>query len=64
MGVFAPLTGIVGAMQAAEALKLAAQAGTAHADRLLILDALSMDFRAVRFAPDPSCAVCGAGSGG
>jgi adenylyltransferase/sulfurtransferase len=64
MGVFAPLTGIVGAMQAAEALKLAAQAGTAHADRLLILDALSMEFRAVRFAPDPSCVVCGAGSGG
>ena len=60
MGVFAPLTGIVGAMQAAEALKLVAQAGVPLNDRLLILDALSMDVRAVRFERDPGCAVCGA----
>ena len=60
MGVFAPLTGIVGAMQAAEALKLVARAGTTVSDRLLILDALSMDVRAVRFERDPGCAVCGA----
>jgi len=60
MGVFAPLTGIVGAMQAAEALKLVAQAGAPLNDRLLILDALSMDVRAVRFERDPGCAVCGA----
>ncbi|MBK9244335.1 MAG: molybdopterin-synthase adenylyltransferase MoeB [Burkholderiales bacterium] len=58
MGVFAPLTGIVGAMQAAEALKLVAQAGTPSTGRLLLLDALSMDVRAVRFAADPRCAVC------
>ncbi|MCU0765583.1 MAG: molybdopterin-synthase adenylyltransferase MoeB [Burkholderiaceae bacterium] len=58
MGVFAPLTGIVGAMQAAEALKLLAGAGTPSTERLLILDALSMDVRAVRFAADPNCAVC------
>jgi len=58
MGVFAPVTGIVGAMQAAEALKLVAQAGTAVSGRLLMLDALSMDVRAVRFDPDPHCAVC------
>jgi adenylyltransferase/sulfurtransferase len=61
MGVFAPLTGIVGAMQAAEALKLVARAGTVPADRLLILDALGMEVRAVRFGQDPRCAVCGAG---
>jgi molybdopterin-synthase adenylyltransferase len=60
MGVFAPLTGIVGAMQAAEALKLVARAGTTVSDRLLILDALNMDVRAVRFERDPGCAVCGA----
>ena len=64
MGVFAPLTGIVGAMQAAEALKLVAQAGTTASDRLLILDALGMDVRAVRFARDPGCAVCGPRAGG
>jgi adenylyltransferase/sulfurtransferase len=60
MGVFAPLTGIVGAMQAAEALKLVARAGTTVSDRLVILDALNMDVRAVRFERDPGCAVCGA----
>ena len=64
MGVFAPLTGIVGAMQAAEALKLVAQAGTAVSDRLLILDALGMDVRGVRFTRDPDCAVCGSRAGG
>ena len=64
MGVFAPLTGIVGAMQAAEALKLVAQAGTPANDRLLILDALSMDVRAVRFGRDPDCVVCHAGTRG
>jgi len=58
MGVFAPLTGIVGAMQAAEALKLLAQAGTTASGRLLILDALGMDVRAVRFERDPYCIVC------
>ena len=58
MGVFAPLTGVVGAMQAAEALKLVAQAGTPSTGRLLILDALGMDVRAVRFEPDTHCAVC------
>jgi adenylyltransferase/sulfurtransferase len=64
MGVFAPLTGIVGAMQAAEALKLVAQAGTTVGDRLLILDALGMDVRTVRFARDPDCAVCRPRAGG
>ena len=60
MGVFAPLTGIVGAMQAAEALKLVARAGAPLNDRLMILDALGMDVRTVRFERDPGCTVCGA----
>ncbi len=59
MGVFAPVTGIIGAMQAAEALKLVAQAGAAATGRLLLLDALAMDVRTVRFARDPRCAACG-----
>jgi len=58
MGVFAPLTGIVGAMQAAEALKLVAHAGTTVSGRLLILDALGMDVRTVRFERDAHCPVC------
>lgn len=59
MGVFAPLTGIVGTMQAAEALKLAAGIGESLTGRLLLLDALSMEWRNVRFRRDPDCAVCG-----
>jgi molybdopterin/thiamine biosynthesis adenylyltransferase len=57
-GVFAPLVGIVGAMQAAEALKLLAGAGTTMSGRLLLIDALSMELRAVKLARDPGCRVC------
>lgn len=58
MGVFAPLTGIVGTMQAAEALKLAAGIGESLSGRLLLLDALNMEWRTVKFRRDPECAVC------
>jgi adenylyltransferase/sulfurtransferase len=58
MGVFAPLVGIIGAMQAAEALKLLAGIGTPLTGRLLLLDALTMEWRAMRLARDPACAVC------
>jgi len=57
MGVFAPLTGIVGATQAAEALKLIAGAGTSLAGRLLLLDALAMHWREMRVPRDPACPV-------
>jgi adenylyltransferase/sulfurtransferase len=59
MGVFAPLVGIVGSTQAAEALKLLAGVGHSLAGRLLLLDALAMEWREVRVTKDPSCAVCG-----
>ncbi|MEO6749291.1 MAG: molybdopterin-synthase adenylyltransferase MoeB [Casimicrobiaceae bacterium] len=59
MGVFAPLVGIIGSMQAAEALKLIAGAGESLAGRLLMLDALTMRWRDVRVPRDPDCAVCG-----
>ena len=62
MGVFAPLTGIVGTMQAAEALKLAAGIGESLSGRLLLLDALDMEWRTVRFKKDAGCAVCGPNS--
>ena len=61
MGVFAPLTGIIGATQAAEALKLLARVGTSLAGRLLLFDALAMEWREVRIPRDPSCPVCGQG---
>ncbi len=60
MGVFAPLVGIIGAMQAAEALKILAGAGEPLSGRLLLLDALTMDVRTVRLKRDPACTVCAA----
>jgi len=59
MGVFAPLTGIIGTTQAAEALKLVAGIGDSLSGRLLLLDALTMEWRSIRLAKDPGCAVCG-----
>jgi len=63
MGVFAPLVGIVGATQAAEALKLVAGVGRSLAGRLLLIDALHMEWREVRVPRDPACPVCSARSG-
>lgn len=59
MGVFAPLTGIVGTTQAAEALKLLAGCGTSLAGRLLLLDGLGMEWRSISVPRDPACPVCG-----
>jgi adenylyltransferase/sulfurtransferase len=58
MGVFAPLTGIIGTVQAAEALKLLAGVGETLKGRLMILDALAMQWRTIKLAKDPSCPVC------
>jgi len=59
MGVFAPLTGIIGTVQAAEALKLVVGCGDSLAGRLLLLDGLAMEWRSIRVPRDPECAVCG-----
>ena len=59
MGVLAPLVGIVGSMQAAEAIKLLTGAGESLAGRLLMLDARSMAFDSIAIARQPHCAVCG-----
>ena len=58
MGVFAPLVGVVGAMQAAEALKLIMGVGESLAGRLLLLDGLRMEWSSMRVARDPGCPVC------
>lgn len=59
MGVFAPLTGIIGTTQAAEALKLVAGCGESLSGRLLLLDGLAMEWRSIQLGKDPGCAVCG-----
>jgi adenylyltransferase/sulfurtransferase len=59
MGVFAPLTGVIGAMQAMEAIKLVAGVGEPPAGRFQIFDAISADWRSVKLKKDPRCAVCG-----
>jgi adenylyltransferase/sulfurtransferase len=59
MGVFAPLTGVIGAAQAMEAIKLLAAVGESLDGRLVILDAKSAEWRTVRVKKDPACAVCG-----
>jgi adenylyltransferase/sulfurtransferase len=58
MGVFAPLTGIVGSVQAMEALKLLAGIGESLSGRLVMFDAKSADWRSVAVKRDPQCAVC------
>jgi len=58
MGVFSPLVGIVGSMQAAEAIKILSGTGTPLTGRLLRIDALHMDWRAVGVQRDPQCPVC------
>lgn len=63
MGVFAPLVGIVGATQAAEALKLVIGCGEPLAGRLLLLDGLAMEWRSIAVPRDPACPVCSSRSG-
>lgn len=58
MGVFAPLVGMVGSVQAAEALKILVGTGTTLGGRLLRVDALHMEWRSVGVQRDPGCPVC------
>ncbi len=63
MGVFAPLVGIVGTVQAAEALKLLAGVGRSLAGRLQMLDARTMEWHEIRVQRQPNCPVCAARRG-
>jgi adenylyltransferase/sulfurtransferase len=58
MGVFAPLTGMVGAIQAMEAIKLLVGTGNSLSGRLLIVDANAAEWRTVKVARDPACKIC------
>lgn len=59
MGVFAPLVGMVGTVQAAEALKLLTGVGETLAGRLLMVNAMTMEWTTMRLARAPGCEVCG-----
>lgn len=58
-GVFAPVVGIIGSMQALEALKLIVQFGDTLVGRLLLFDASSMQWREMKLPRDPNCLACG-----
>ncbi|MGH8598238.1 MAG: HesA/MoeB/ThiF family protein [Gammaproteobacteria bacterium] len=58
-GVVAPLLGIVGSIQALEVLKVLLNAGQVLKGRLLLLDALVMEWHTMRFQRDPKCPLCG-----
>ena len=59
MGVFAPLVGIIGAVQAAEVLKLLVPTGQSLAGRLQMLDGRDMEWNELRLPRHSGCKVCG-----
>jgi molybdopterin-synthase adenylyltransferase len=63
VGVLSPLVGVVGSLQAVEAIKLATGAGQAAIGQLTLIDALNTTFRQIRVPRDPACQVCGSGQG-
>ncbi len=58
MGVFSPLVGIIGCMQAAETLKILLNIGESLNGRLQLLDSLTMNWRTIKLNKDPTCPVC------
>ena len=58
MGVFSPLTGVIGTLQASEALKLVGGFGEPIIGKLQLLDARSLEWSTVRVPRDPQCPVC------
>jgi molybdopterin-synthase adenylyltransferase len=60
-GVLAPLVGVIGSIQAIEAIKVLTGAGTPLAGRLMLFDALEMEWRTITLKPDPACPICAEG---
>lgn len=58
-GVIAPITGIVGSIQALEAMKLIMDIGEALTGRLLLLDGLTMEWNTMKLRKNPNCPTCG-----
>jgi len=58
-GVIAPITGIVGSIQALEAMKLILEVGETLTGRLLLIDGLTMNIKTMRFKKNPACPTCG-----
>lgn len=58
-GILAPVVGMIGTLQAVEALKLLADVGESLCGRVLLLDGLRMEWRSIRLRRDPQCPVCG-----
>ena len=58
-GVLAPVVGIIGSIQATEAIKVLAGLGEPLYGRLLLLDAAAMEWRSLRLSADPACPICG-----
>ncbi len=57
-GVLAPVVGIIGSIQATEAIKVLGNLGETLDGRLLLLDAMSMEWRSLKLKKDPACPVC------
>ena len=58
-GVLGILPGVIGSLQATEALKLVLEAGDSLAGRLVLFDALGLTFRELTLRKDPACPICG-----
>lgn len=58
-GVMAPLVGVIGGLQAMEAIRLLSNYGNSVAGKLLMYDAMTLQFREMKLAKDPGCEVCG-----
>jgi len=59
MGVFSPLVGVIGCMQAMESIKILLNIGTTLNGRLMLLDGLTMEWRSIKLNKDPECTICG-----
>lgn len=58
-GVMAPLVGVIGSLQAMEAIRLLTHYGDSIAGKLLLYDAMTLQFRSLKLAKDPACEICG-----
>lgn len=58
-GVIAPITGIIGSIQALEAMKLIMSIGESLTGRLLLLDSLTMEWNSMKLRKNPACPTCG-----